>query len=186
MKSPELIRHRISRTDYHLMIEAGILTEDDKVELIRGEIIHMSPKGSKHAACIRKILSWLPQLLVDGIQLQVQDPIHLLNDSEPEPDLAIVKFDKDFYAHAHPQANDVLLLIEVADTSLSVDRSTKASLYAEAGITEYWIINLPEQVIEVYKSPQGQRYKEIRIAEPGDTLSLPTIGIETAVVDWLV
>lgn len=186
MKSPELIRHRISVSDYHLMIEAGILTEQDKVELIRGEIIQMSPKGSRHAACMGKISEWLIPRLVGQAMIRTQDPVHLSDHSEPEPDLVIVKSRSDFYVEAHPDAEDILLVIEVADTSLAVDRSTKSSLYAEAGIQEYWIVNLPEQVIEICKSPQGQRYKEIRIAEPGDVISVPGFNLEMPVEDWLI
>ncbi len=108
------------------MIEVGILSEEDKVELLNGEIVNMSPKGSKHASCIQKIVSWLPQLIDKKVQLQVKDPIQIPDLSEPEPDLAIVKAKSDYYVDAHPLASDVLLVIEVADSSLEIDRQIKA------------------------------------------------------------
>lgn len=186
MAHPTLARHLLSIDDYHRMIKAGILTEQDQVELIRGEIVYMSPKGSRHASCIRKIVSWLPRLVGSQLQLQVQDPIRIPEWSEPEPDIALTKPRADFYVDEHPGPEDILLLIEVADTSLAIDRNMKAPVYAEAGIAEYWIINLPEQLIEVYRTPQGGRYKEMRIFEPGEMIRIPGLGAETPVADWLI
>lgn len=186
LSHPHLIRRQISLDDYHKMIEAGILTEEDKVELIEGDIIHMSPKGSKHASCIRKILTWLPEKIATSAQLQIQDSIQIPDVSEPEPDLALAIPRADYYVHTHPLPEEILLVIEVADSSLSIDREIKLPLYAAAGIPEYWIINLRDRQIEVHRKPSGKHYLKSQILNPGEQLLIPSLGIETAVADWLV
>jgi Uma2 family endonuclease len=182
----QLSLHSIDLTVYHGMIEHGLLSEDDKVELISGKIVTMSPKGSRHAACLRKIMTWLPKRVGSRAQIQVQDPIQIPELSEPEPDLALVRPRADFYADRHPLPEEVLLIIEIADSSLDYDRNIKAPLYAAAGIPAYWIINLPEGVIEQHTQPLGDRYKAVRIMERGERLSLPASDLEVWVEDWLV
>lgn len=186
LSHPHLIRHQITLDAYHRMIEAGILTERDKVELLDGEIIQMSPKGTKHTACVRKINRWLVCRIDAQFDVRPQNPIQIPNLSEPEPDLAIVWNRADFYRDAHPLPKDVIMLIEVADSSLQVDREVKLPLYAAAGIQHYWIINLPEQQIEVHHTPQGNRYQESRVAKLGETVQIPFVEMETRVEDWLV
>ncbi len=186
MTHPQLVPYQIDLEIYHRMIEAGILGEDDPVELIEGQIITMSPKGSKHSACLRKIMTWLPDLVGERVQVQLQDPIQVSSLSEPEPDLALVKFRSDFYLEAHPLPSDVELLVEVADSSLRVDREVKAGIYAAAGISHYWIINLPDKVIELHEQPSDGRYQALRIAKPGEMIVVPSLDIETEVEDWLV
>ncbi len=186
MTHPQLMPHPIDLDAYHRMIEAGILTEDDPVELIEGQIVTMSPKGSKHAACIGKINAGLTPRLGGQAQLRLQDPIQIPDLSEPEPDLALVQPRADFYAEAHPLPGDVILLVEVADSSLRIDREVKAPLYAAAGIAHYWIVNLVEQQVEQYAIPQGDRYQALRTAQRGETVKVPGLGIEVAVGDWMV
>ena len=169
--------------DYHAMGAAGILTEDDRVELIEGQIIAMSPVGSRHAACADR----LTQLLYDQVQkravVRVQNPIRLGLHSEPEPDVALLRPRDDFYAEAHPGPDDVLLVIEVADTTVKTDRRIKAPLYARSGIAELWLVLLEEDFIEVYRRPAEQGYKETHRLERGDTIPLPSLENAALSVD---
>jgi Uma2 family endonuclease len=146
--------YRLSVRDYELMIKEGILTENDQVELIRGEILKKMAIGDPHTACVKRMNRLFGARLAPHALLSIQDPI-VLATSEPEPDVALLKLRSDCYATGKPTAADVLLLIEVADTSLDYDRSVKRPLYAEAGITEYWIANLLDQVIEVHRLPDA-------------------------------
>jgi Uma2 family endonuclease len=170
---------------YHRLTEAGILGEDERVELIHGEIIEMSPVGSQRAGLVKKIRTLLGEQIGKRAMLGVQDPIILDEHSEPEPDIAILKYREDFYTSDHPRPEDVLLLIEVADTSLEVDREVKMPLYAAAGIPAYWIINLRDQQVEAYFAPQGSLYKQRIIATPQDTLSLPSLQLQIKTGEWL-
>ena len=169
--------------DYHAMGAAGILTEDDRVELIEGQIIAMSPIGSRHAACVKRLNQLLTQQTQGQALVSVQDPIYLGTYSEPEPDVALLRPRDDFYAEAHPGPEDVLLLIEVADTTVATDRRVKAPLYARSGIAEFWLILLEEDFVEVYRRPAERGYKEMHRMERGDTLSLPTLEGATLSVD---
>lgn len=181
-----LTRYRLNTSDYHRMIEAGILTERDYVELIHGEIVEMSPKGSKHAACISKIADWLLPTVAGNVQVRTQDPIVIADHSEPEPDIVLVKNSDDFYAKGHPTPADIILIVEVADSSLAYDREIKGALYASAGISEYWILDLQNRVVEVFTEPSGERYKQHRFAEPGERVIIPQLALETKVEDWLI
>lgn len=175
----------LSVDEYHKMAEVGILAEDDRVELINGEIIRMSPINSSHTSCVKRLNALLFEKLGRKVVISVQDPITLGSYSEPEPDLAVLKASDDFYARQHPRPEDVHLVIEVSDSTLSVDQGLKLSLYAEAGIPEYWIINLPEQQVEVYQHPKGKQYGLRRICTAGDVLSLPPIGVQIGVDEML-
>lgn len=186
MTHPLLTPYRLRLRDYQRMIEAGILSEDDQVELIEGQIITMSPKGSKHAACLGKINDWLTPLLDRRAQLRIQDPIQIPDLSQPEPDLALVIPRADYYAEAHPTPADVILLVEVADSSTRIDREVKAPVYAQAGIAIYWIINLPEQSIEVYSQPQGKRYQQRQPLGPDAQIEIPGLDLRTPVAAWLI
>ena len=172
--------------EYYRMAEANILTEEDRVELIAGQIVAMSPIGSQHAACVKRLNLLLGKMVGDSLLLGVQDPIALDAYSEPEPDLVLLRPRADFYATAHPAASDVLLAVEVADTSASYDRTVKVPLYAQAGIPEVWLIDLQERCLEVYAHPQGHAYQQ-RTQVPADaTFSSPTIaGLTLAAADLL-
>ena len=173
-------------SEYYRMAETDILTEEDRVELIAGQIVAMSPIGSRHAACVDRLNSLLhSQPRLAGI-VRVQSPIALDAYSEPEPDVVLLRPRTDFYADAHPTASDVLLAIEVADTSADYDREVKLPLYAQAGLPEVWLIDLQKGCIEVYARPQGDAYQQ-RIEVTADaTLTSPTVaGLELAADDVL-
>jgi Uma2 family endonuclease len=144
---------RFTVDEYHRLAELGFLHEDDHVELIRGELIQMAAKGTAHETCIRRLFRQLPLLVRDQATLQSQAPITLSFDGEPEPDFAILRNRVDDYAEQHPTPEDTLLVIEVADSSLSYDRDIKLPLYAEANIQDYWIFNLLDRYLEAYSEP---------------------------------
>ena len=157
------------------MVAADILTEEDRVELIAGQIVAMSPIGSRHAACV-KLLNLLIGKMVGGSMLiGVQDPIALDAYSAPKPDLVLLRPRADFYSEAHPSAADVLLAVEVADTSIDYDREVRLPLYAQAGLPEVWLIDLQESRIEVYARPQGGTYQQRVEVTANATLTSPTI-----------
>ena len=172
--------------EYYRMAEASILTEEDRVELIAGQIVAMSPIGSRHAACVKRLNLLLGKMIGDSMLLGVQDPIALDAYSEPEPDLVLLRPRADFYATAHPAAGDVLLAIEVADTSASYDREVKVPLYAQAGIPEVWLIDLQQGRIEVYARPQGNAYQQrVEVAANDPFTSLTVAGLTLTVADLL-
>jgi len=181
-----MVRHRFSVDEYEQMIERGILTEDDRVELIRGEIIDKMSIGDEHAACVKRLNRLSSRMLGDRAVVSIQDPIRLA-DSAPEPDVALAKPRDDFYASGKPRAADVLLVIEVADTSLDADREVKRPLYAENGIAEYWIVNLGEACIEVHRQPRPDgTYQEVRTLRRGQTLDVAALPGCTLAVDQVV
>lgn len=143
---------RFSVEQYHQMIHLGILTEDDPVELLEGWIVRKMPKNPLHRATTKLTRSALEQIVPDGWYVDAQEPI-TLDDSEPEPDVVIIRGNTRDYLDRHPGARDVALVVEVADSTLERDRTSKKRLYARAGILIYWIVNLPEQKIEVYTQP---------------------------------
>ncbi|PYT08764.1 MAG: Uma2 family endonuclease [Acidobacteria bacterium] len=161
--------------EYYRMAEVGLLSEDDRVELIEGEIIEMSPIASTHGGTVKRSSNFLNRKLGDVVIVSVQDPIRLDDFSEPQPDLALLKPRKDFYSKAHPIAEDVLVVIEVADTSLAYDRNVKLPLYARAGIPESWLIVLAKEVIEIHSQPRNGKYQKIQRLKRGRTLVSPTI-----------
>ncbi len=178
-----LTGRRFTVDEYHRMGEAGIFHEDDRVELLDGEIVVMSPIGSRHAGCVKGLVSLLYQALGRSAILGVQDPVILEPYSEPEPDVAVLKPQADTYRRGHPAPSDVLLLIEVAETSIEYDRETKVPLYAQAGIPEVWLVNLPADNIEVYRKPRGDRYTDIHTAHRGERLTPPQLPTVTLRVD---
>lgn len=169
---------RFTVEEYHRLAELGFFHEDDRIELIRGEIIQMAAKGTPHTTCCRNLLRELAALLAGLAELQCQDPITLPSQSEPEPDFAILRLRADNYLSAHPTPEDVLLVIEIADSTLKYDQETKLSVYAEAEISDYWIFNLVDNHLEVYSEPyqdlQGNfGYSMKRIVLPNQTIVLP-------------
>ena len=176
----DLQRRLFTADEYHRMADAGVLREDDRVELIDGEIVEKTPIGSPHAACVDR-LNGLLQRLVDvrGI-VRVQGPIRLDDYSEPQPDLSILKPRGDFYASAHPTPRDILLVVEVADSSLRYDRAIKVPLYARAGIAETWLVDLVSERVEIFAHPSPLGYQQPRLAGRGERLTprvLPAIGL---------
>lgn len=177
MRLPETVeRWRFTVSEYYQMAEAGILREDDRVELIEGEVIEMSPIGSKHAACVARLVEIFGLKVKKQAIVWVQNPLRLADYSEPEPDIALLKRRKDFYAGQHPTPPDVLLIVEVADTSVEYDRNVKAPLYARAGIPEVWIIDLVNNTIEVFSQPENGEFQTKTIFKRGDTITSATIA----------
>jgi len=157
----QLLRRGFTVEEYHRMAQAGILTEDDRVELIEGEIITMTPIGSRHAACVDRLTRLLSAHAGREAIVRVQNPIRLGERSEPQPDLALLRFRSDFYASRHPGPEDVLLVVEVAETSADVDREVKLPLYARSGIAEAWLVDLAGGQIEVERRPTPRGYGEV-------------------------
>ena len=168
------------------MAEAGVLTQDDRVELIDGEIIEMCPIGTRHAACVRKAGDILSRLLRNVLIVSIQNPVHIDEYSEPLPDIALLKPRDDFYSRAHPVPDDVVLIIEVADTSLDYDRNIKMPLYAKAGIAEAWLVNLPKDIIEVYNDPSGDSHQNCRLISRGETFTPSVLGNLTIKADDII
>jgi Uma2 family endonuclease len=186
--SVQVLRRRFTVDEYYRMAEAGILHEDDRIELIEGEIVEMSPIGSRHAACVKRLIGLFSrQVGPESATLGVQDPIHLGEYSEPQPDIALIHPRPDFYASAHPGPADILLLIEVADTSVEYDRGIKIPLYSRAGIREYWIVDLAGESVEVYRDPSPDRYRLIRLLKHGDRIAPEAFpDVEIAIDDVLL
>jgi Uma2 family endonuclease len=172
--------------DYYRMAEAGIFHEDDRVELIEGEIVEMTPIGSWHASVVDVLNNLLVRKLspASGI-VRVQSPIHLHDLSEPQPDVSVLKPRPDRYRAAHPGPEDLLLIIEVADSSVDYDRVVKLPLYARSGIPEVWIVYREAEAIEIHRQASGEGFREVRRALRGETISpaaLPDVWLEVGEV----
>ncbi len=167
----ELTRRRFTVDEYHRMIEAGILTEDDRVELLRGEIVEMSPIGRGHLGHVDRLTLLFVSRLGARAIVRVQGSIPLSElESEPQPDLVLLRPCPDFYVRTPLHPPDMLLVIEVADTTVARDRA-KMALYAEAGIPEAWLVDLPAGRIDVFREPTPDGYREIRSLERGQRLA---------------
>lgn len=161
--------------EYERMIATGIFTEDERVELIDGEIRAMSPIGSRHAACVKRLIALLTEQLGRRVIISAQDPIRLSDDTEPQPDIAVLRPHDDFYAGALPRGQDVLLVIEVADSSVGFDREVKLARYAAAGIAEAWLVDLNSDVIEQHTRPLNGRYASMATFQRGEQVRATTI-----------
>ncbi|MFM9963043.1 MAG: Uma2 family endonuclease [Planctomycetaceae bacterium] len=178
-------RYRFSLADYMQMIEFGILDENDNLELIRGELVQKMTIGDPHAACVDRLTRLFSRLFEEDVAIvRIQNPVIVL-DSRPEPDVVLAVSRDDDYATSTPLAADVLLLIEVADSSLEYDRTEKLSLYAEAGVCEYWIANLIDECVEVHRDPKPNgTYADERVLKFGETLNIVRLpGISVPVED---
>jgi Uma2 family endonuclease len=169
---------RFSIAEYHRLGELGFFAPDERVELIRGEIIKMAAKGRLHSVCNSLLVEELIILLGRRARVRGQEPIILSADSEPEPDVAIALNRSDNYLSSHPEPADILLVIEVSDSTLKYDRKTKLSLYAEAGISNYWIFNLVDIQLEMHSEPyqkiQGDfGYQLQRVVLPNGVVVIP-------------
>ena len=177
------LRHRFDVDDYHRMAAAGILTRADRVELIEGEVVDMAPIGSAHGGKVNRLTSLVGRLAADGMVVaSVQGPLRLDRRNEPQPDLMLLRPRADFYESGHPTAADVLLLVEVADSSLAYDRGPKLALYARHGVPEVWVVDLVGRVVEVCTKPGPEGYAERRrVSEGAVTPALvPGLGIDVA------
>lgn len=179
---------RWSREEYERLVEAGIFKPDDRVELIDGEILtispQISPQSSPHATAVLVVRDRLSKALGAGFSVRDQLPLALADDSEPEPDVAVVEGSPRDYRESHPHS--ALLVVEVADTSLAFDRSRKKELYARAGIHEYWVLDLSGRTLEVYRGPQGNHYRSAEALPEGASVRpLAASGESIAIADLL-
>ncbi|MBD0346530.1 MAG: Uma2 family endonuclease [Coleofasciculus sp. Co-bin14] len=166
--------------EYHRMAEAGIFHPEERVELIAGQIIRMSAKGTAHTAAVRRTAKILRNLLTNQAEVYTQDPIQLDDFSEPEPDVAVVRIDPLDYADHHPTPSEVYLIIEVADSSLKYDRETKAKAYARSGIADYWVLDVINRKLHMFREPIQEAYQsEVILSEEASVspLQFPTLEI---------
>ncbi len=168
---PAVKRRLFTVDEYDRMIEAGILFSGERVELLGGEILHMAAIGADHSWCVTRLTNWFARRLPETLLVRMQDPIHLPPDSEPEPDLTIVPAPARVPHPPLPGPGDVLLLIEVADSSLRADREKKLRRYAAAGIPETWLVDLPGECIHRYREPKDGAYIRITTFRRGDMLT---------------
>jgi Uma2 family endonuclease len=184
--SVQIQKHYFSVDDFYRMADAGVFSPDARVELIEGEVIEMSPIGNRHAGCVNRLGMLLSRQVSDFAIVAVQNPVRLNDFSEPQPDIALLKPRADFYSSAHPTPADVLLIIEVADTTVAYDRNVKLSLYARAGIPETWLMVLPKDLIEVHSQPVNGKYQKVQRLKRGKMLVSPTVdGLSFKVDDLL-
>lgn len=171
-------RRMITVEEYEQMVRAGVFHEDDRLELIEGDIVQMSPIGAAHAGVVARLNRLLASRVAGRALVFVQNPIRLAR-SEPEPDLALLRPRSDDYVRSLPEAADILLLVEVAETSADYDRHVKLPMYAQAGIPEAWLLDLTRRVVEVYRQPSEAGYGEKHTYGPNARVTLQELsGIE--------
>lgn len=173
--APAIARRKFRVEEICKMVEVGILPEESGWELIDGEVIHRMTIGSKHAGTIIRLGKLFERKIGDKTLVSIQNPIHIDDYNEPEPDIAILKPREDFYAESHPLPDNILLLIEISDSTIKFDREVKKTLYAEAEIAEFWLVNLKDNTIECYSSPKNGNYRLAQILEKGETVKSGTI-----------
>lgn len=174
-------KHLTTLNEWHKMGEANIFPYESRLELINGEILDMAPIGFNHSGHLKRLNNLFNKIIGDHAVVSVQDPLQLSDLSEPEPDFMLLRPNTDFYTTRHPQADDVLLLVEVSDSTLRFDRNQKLRLYASHSILEYWIINLLDNCVEIYRQPHGDEYAQKNTLLTGDSVtltSLPHITIQ--------
>jgi len=178
----EVVKRLFTVDEYYQMARAGILCEDDRVELIEGEVVAMTPIGRRHAACVNRLNRLLSRQVGEHAIVSIQNPVRLSEYSEPQPDLVLLQPRPDFYAQAHPGPEAILLVVEVAETSAESDRNIKVPLYARAGVLETWLVDLAEECIEVYRKPSPRGYGEILRTWRGEDISPQTLpGVSLSV-----
>jgi Uma2 family endonuclease len=185
MSAISVLKRLFTVQEYYQMGESGLFA-NERVELIRGEIIKISPIGRRHAACVDRCNYTFAHKLGTKVIVRIQNPLALDNTSEPEPDVMILKHKPDFYDTGHPQPTDVLLLIEVADSTIDSDRELKIPLYAEDGIVEVWLIDINNAYVEVYRQPTATGYQQIFKFYRGQTLSILTFPDINIAVDEIL
>jgi Uma2 family endonuclease len=178
-------RHRLTAAEYRHMGEAGVLRPDARVELIEGELIDMAPIGSRHAATVERLDDLLVQALAGRAMVRMQHPVVLDDHSVTQPDIAVVVRRDDYYTDSHPQPSDVLLLVEIADTTLVYDRDVKAPLYARSGMPELWIVDLVGRRVTRFSSPRDGVYTESVSARAGEFIGIgafPDVRIDSSAI----
>ena len=181
----EIVRRQWSVDDYHRMAETGILEEDERVELIGGDVLQMPRIEARHAACVDRLTMALAPAVASSAIVRVQGPIQVDDYSEPQPDLAVLRIRGDFYRDGHPLPADVLLLIEVADSSLLYDRNTKLPVYARAHSPEVWLVSVPDERVERYSEPVNGIYQAIQIVQRGQAVVSTTLPEVTIAADTI-
>lgn len=172
--------------EYHQMAEAGIFHPEERVELIAGQIIRMSAKGTAHTAAVRRTAKVLRNLLFNQAEVYTQDPIQLNDFSEPEPDVAVVRIDPLDYADHHPTPSEVYLIIEVADSSFTYDRKTKGKAYAQSGIADYWVLDVNNRQLHVLREPTPEGYQsEVIFSEDASVSPLQFAELKIALQEIL-
>lgn len=179
-------RRRFTVHEYHRMAEAGILHEDDRVELIEGEIVEMSPIGGRHAKCVIELMRLLVPVVGEEARVSPQNPVRLGDYGEPQPDIAVLRISERYRAGELSESEDVLLLVEVSDTSLRYDREIKLPLYARAVVREVWIVDLANEAIERHTEPTGDGYRLTERARRGETLRSKALPELVVPVDALL
>ena len=179
--SMERPRRLFTIEEYERMVETGILKQDDPVELIEGEIVEMGPIGIGHSAFVTNLTHLFVTLVGERARVRVQGPVHIPIRSMPQPDLALLR--PRSYARVAATAADVLLVVEVADSSLQYDQTIKLDLYARSGIGEYWVVDANALIVHVYRSPTGSGYRQHRMAGRGDTVATLGFPGESLAVD---
>lgn len=180
---PPVHRRLFTADEYQRLGEVGILHEDDHVELVDGDIVQMSAVGSRHCAGVDRLVVLMQRCFgARGIG-RVQSPVRLNQYSEPEPDIAMLKPRADFYASAHPTGDDILLIIEVAETSVRYDREVKGPLYARSGVPEFWLVDLSNDSIEVFTQPRAHGYGSSRTVKRGERLWIAALPDAVLSVD---
>jgi Uma2 family endonuclease len=182
----QILRKKFTVGQYQQMIESGILTDRDHVELLQGEIIEMSPIGRQHAACVDRMTELFVRTLGFKAIVRVQNPIQLSNSSEPQPDLAILQRRSDFYAGSHPQPEDIFALVEVSDTTVEFDRTVKLPLYAQNNIAEVWIVDLNAEAVQVHREPSATNYQKVQTFRRGQLLTFQAFPDAQFTVDQFV
>jgi Uma2 family endonuclease len=168
--APPVERRLFTVDEFFRMVEAGLFRPDERVELMDGEVVSMSPIGRRHSACIARLFALLGEPLGRSVVIWSQSPIRVGGRVGPQPDFVLLRARSDFYAGKDPDAGDVLLLVEVADSSMVYDRDTKMPRYAEAGIPEAWLVDLPRRRVLVYRGPAPGGYRSVQEVRPGDVL----------------
>jgi len=168
--APAVVRKKFRSEEVYKMIKVGILPEESGWELIRGQIVRRMSIGSRHVGTVIKLGKIFERMVGDEALVSAQNPVHLDEFNEPEPDIALLKPRADFYTESLPTPADVLLLVEVSDSTVEYDRETKKILYAEAGIAESWLINLKNNTVEFYSSPRNGNYRLAKVLEKGETI----------------
>lgn len=172
-------RHRITVSDYYRMGDAGLFAPDERVELINGEIVDMPPIGSPHASVLEHLAAILSAAVGNRTIVRQQLPVHLTEDSEPQPDIALVRPRQDRYRSAHPRPEDVILLVEISGSTLRYDRETKVPLYARCAIPEAWVIDVRRSKVHFYRDPRDGRYAVASTSDLRDC----TAAVAGAVID---
>lgn len=184
--SIQLLRRRFTLEEYHQMAEAGILTENDRVELLDGEIVEMSPIGRRHAACVRRLIGLFSQQVGERAIVDAQNPVKLSDRSQPQPDIVLLQPREDFYEAGHPQHQDILLLVEVADTTAEFDREVKIPLYASSRIAEVWLVDINGQCLEIYREPGSNGYQNVQKLPRGQSIFIQAFPDINLTVDEIL